>query len=130
MLSDEHREFLRRQDDEFSYTASGRPRYFDQNGEPMKFSEWVEAYGDGQDASRVVGRYDDPTRGFTVSTVWFGFPVDIHPETERPLVFESLVVTPSEIKEQIRYATREEAEAGHEFLVRQYRDGAGHGPIH
>jgi hypothetical protein len=130
-LSDEQRELLRAHDDEFSYTPSGKPRHFDLNGNPIPFSEWVELYEDADAEDRVIGRYDDPRRGLTVSTVWFGIPLDLNPETESPLLFESVVITPVGMAEQMRYATRDEAEAGHEFLVRQYRDGEGaNGPLH
>jgi hypothetical protein len=95
-------------------------RYYSRAGEPMTFDEWVEAF-----ESRTLGdngvAVDELEDGAYISTVWlgldhsFGGPV--------PLIFETMVFGGPHDGFCERYATEEQARAGHRRALAAIRQG-------
>lgn len=83
----------------------------------MTLREWIEIVGD-LDYKRVASDTVDP---YWVSTVWLGIDHGFDP-TKPPLIFETMVflsdsTAPAHEFDVRRYATEEEAVAGHEETV-------------
>jgi len=92
--------------DDFSHT-------YDLHGNPISLRRWAELFEDFD--GRVVG--DTEVGAYRVSTVWLG--LDHSFGHGPPLIFESMVFargTPYDA-DCYRYATLEDARAGHEQLV-------------
>lgn len=107
-------------------------RFYDRAGNPMSSAEWARAYQSARDAdgapnpNRHVGweQVQDPDgRAFTVSTVWLG--LDHNFGDGPPLIFETMVFAEgSPWNEWMdRYATEEEAAAGHAEVVKAIQRG-------
>lgn len=79
----------------------------------LKWGAWLEEAGD----NRVVGR-TTVAPGVDVSTVFLGLDHNFAPEGP-PLLFETMVFGGSADQSCWRYATWEEAEAGHAAVVKQ-----------
>jgi len=97
--------------------VGGRSRHYDMNGKPMTMMQWAQAFKDT--AGRVLARTDLPD-AYWVSTVWLGF--DHNFGDGPPLIFESMVFKEDTHDEVAcrRYATREEALAGHRALCQEW----------
>ena len=89
-----------------------RSLHFDKLGQPIGTMEWARLFEDL--AYRIVNRTE--IRGLiTISTIWLGLN---HGYSGRPLIFETMVMPFGDHCE--RYATLEEALAGHEEMVRKH----------
>ena len=96
---------------------------YGRDGEPIEFAAWTALFEDRdyQIVQQDRLRYGDEE--ILVSTVWLG--VD-HGWgfTERPIIFETLVFGPDHFPltdEMQRYATEDEARAGHADLLARVR---------
>lgn len=96
-------------------------RYVLHDGEPVLEPDpvaWARWYEEAAADERVVGR-DEPAPGVEVSTVFL--LVDHAFGVDPPLLYETMVFADDPahplIDEQERYATRQEAEAGHADMV-------------
>ena len=90
--------------------------HYDKQGNPISMEEWVVLFEDFD--NRVVGK-SETAAGCLVSTVWLG--LDHSFGEGPPLIFETLAYCDHlSTNEMERYATLEEAQAGHtrwvEFL--------------
>jgi hypothetical protein len=94
--------------------------FFDRKGLPMTLEEWSSAFEDFK--ARQVA--NDELCGHTVSTVWLGIDHGFG-LSAKPLIFESMVFRGEESLECQRYATEDEARAGHVALVAEVK--AAHG---
>lgn len=91
--------------------------HFDKQGAPISMNEWIRLFEDY--GYKVVARSSLPGGGF-VSTVWLGLD---HGYGGRRLIFESMVFETGDEERDgdcDRYATIEEAQAGHEAMVRKH----------
>lgn len=82
--------------------------YYDRQGEQISFKEWSKLHGDRDYCILRQERFAE----YFISTVWLG--LDHSFESDRPIIFETMVFKNSEGVEQIRYSTEAEALAGHE----------------
>ena len=84
---------------------------YNREGEPISHAEWSQKLGDYE---YQVVKQDTLDNGLHVSTVWLGLN---HNFAEGPpLIFETMVFGgPEEYQE--RYATLEEANAGHQTMI-------------
>lgn len=92
--------------------------HYDKDGKPMTELEWVTIFSDM--GYRRVGL--DVVDGKQISTVWLGL-VHGNDASGRPLIFESMVFAGPKGGPDIesrRYATLNEAKAGHRWLVEKY----------
>lgn len=89
--------------------------YYDRQGQPLSQEEWGRRLEDDDERRVAFTEVDD---GVTVSTVWlgadhsFGFGGP-------PIIFETMVFGGPLDEEQQRYATEEQALAGHEDMVKR-----------
>lgn len=104
--------------DKYILEADGRT--FRRAYDLLEWGEWFESSGD----QRIVARTE--IGGVRVSTVFLGLDHNFRREGP-PILFETLVFGGPLDQEQERYATYEEAEAGHRRMVRRVR--AAHGPL-
>jgi hypothetical protein len=91
--------------------------YYDLDGNPMTLMEWAELM-EADPERRRVGR--TAVRGYLVSTVWLGMNHNYHPDAP-PHIFETMVFPLTDFGDEVyckRYSMREQAEAGHESVVR------------
>jgi hypothetical protein len=87
--------------------------YYDRQGNPMTWDEWVKGYKDDFESTRRVAK---TTIGdMFISTVWLGLDHGL-PDTP-PLIFETLIMGGVMDQNMWRYSTEEEAVAGHEQAV-------------
>jgi hypothetical protein len=92
-----------------------RPRYYSRTGEPMTLIEWALAIEHMPIEERQVGYTEIGAEGVHVSTVWLG--LDSGFGAGPPLIFETMIFGGPLDDEQWRYATEEEARAGHANAV-------------
>lgn len=88
--------------------------FYDRNGNPITMDEWVATW---KNTDRRVA-LDKLPNGYTVSTVYLG--LDHGWGEGDPLIFESMVFGPDSEGDEcdmLRYATEEQARAGHKSLV-------------
>lgn len=93
----------------------GRPLHYDRNGQPMDWEAWCLEF---EFIERHVGS-DELTIGgqpVHISTVWLGLDHGFG-MSERPLIFETMVFGGPLDEYQARYATEEEALAGHQEVL-------------
>ena len=81
----------------------------------MEWAKWLEAAG--KDRQVVVTDISDDVR---VSTVFLGLDHN-YLDTGPPLIFETLIFGGEHNGDMDRYSTYEEAEAGHEVMVKRVR---------
>lgn len=86
-------------------------RYYDRQGKPITLEAWCADFNDPQ-KKRVA--YDETPQG-NVSTVWLGLNHAFVPGTLA--IFETLVFEGPLDGEMDRYATEEEAVAGHAAML-------------
>lgn len=90
------------------------------------WEQWSEWMTEHKYAPRRAGRADDcrvartEIDGVRVSTVFLG--IDHGYDTGEPILFETMVFGGELDQEQERYCTWDEAERGHEAMVRRVRD--------
>lgn len=92
-------------------------RYFDRDGAPISLLEW----GQKLEHNRQVA--DTTVGSVRVSTVWLG--LNHNWGDGPPLIFETMVFEGPDDGWLDRYATLEEAEAGHAEVVRRLEAGEG-----
>jgi len=86
--------------------------FYDRSGAPVGKERWALLFQD----TRYQVLAQTKVAGYRVSTVWVG--IDQSFGAGRPLIFETMVFGPGNWgEEQRRYATEEEALAGHEEIV-------------
>ncbi len=86
--------------------------YYDRVGNPISYGEWSELANGDRRVSKTTGD------AYRVSTVYVGLEYGDN-DKGRPLIYETMVF-PNNSRSEVdcrRYATREEAEAGHSELV-------------
>jgi hypothetical protein len=84
-------------------------QYYNWDGQPITPLEFFTIL-------RTRGREiaDDTIGGYRVSTVWLGYRPHNVPFTVTPLIFETIVFAPVELRDDVYwYATLEEALSGH-----------------
>lgn len=90
-------------------------RYYNKEGEPITMREWLRLHGNMKyrrialDETSVV-RASGSRESVEVSTVWLGMD---HGFGCEPLIFETMIFGGPHDVYQERYATLEEAKAGH-----------------
>lgn len=96
--------------------------YYDRQGVPIiSVDAWAQMFEHFE--TRRVGATHLPN-GFLVSTVWLGLDHNHWSPGNPPIIFESMVFRDCRDAEsycQVRYATEEEAIAGHERLVHRWQ---------
>jgi hypothetical protein len=99
----------------------GSGRFYGYEGEPISHEQWLRllANEDGRQVAR-----DELPDGVEVSTVWLGIDYG-RGHTLRPLVYETVIFGGPLEGRGARYATREEALAGHAQAVEQARREEG-----
>lgn len=92
--------------------------YYDRTGEPMTMHVWAQRFED-LEYKRVAS---DTVGDFDVSTVWLGIDHRFAGDGA-PLIFETIVFGGNELEdnEQRRYATEDEARAGHAEIVERLK---------
>jgi hypothetical protein len=95
--------------------------FFDRAGQPISLERWCELFSPDDDESRRVA-LDNLDGAAEVSTVWVG--LDHSAGHGPPLIFESMIFGLSKYDLcQWRYATEDEALAGHRRIVRALIEG-------
>jgi hypothetical protein len=92
----------------------GGGQFYDFDGESITWNEWAELLGTPE---RIVA-YDALDHDVEVSTVWLGLDHGFG-HTARPLIYETVIFGGPLEGRGARYATREEALAGHRRAVEQ-----------
>jgi hypothetical protein len=103
-------------DDNFGWPdrPDGRPWAYDRNGDPMSLLEYGLAWGFGNAVDKtVVGDVE-------ISTVWLGIDHGMWGDGP-PIIFETMVFGGEHDRWCQRYATAEQAQAGHDEAVRMVR---------
>jgi hypothetical protein len=108
----------------------GYDMYFDRNGVPITMREWGD-HGRDLAYKRVA---EDQIGDYWVSTVWVGLDMGFHfghtapGETYQPIIFETMVFLRPDVTDDLsmdmdqwRYATEEQARAGHEAVCAEIR---------
>jgi len=108
-LTKEQRKELDKFDERFGI------KHFDKQGMPMKMADFVEKFEDWN--YRVVENYFGPF--CRVSTIWLGIDHGFG-ESDKPLIFESMVFILGREEDMDRYYTLSEAQEGHKRLVKKY----------
>jgi hypothetical protein len=98
-----------------------RRLYYDRDGQPMRLYDWAQRFED-MDYKRVAF---DQVDDIDVSTVWLGLDHNFSGDGAL-LIFETIVFggPPDVDNETQRYATEEEARAGHAELLERVRSAA------
>lgn len=86
--------------------------YYDLDGNPIDMETWATRFEDVD--GRRIGL--DERGDVRISTVWLG--LDHQWGDGPPLIFETMVFGGEHDGEMRRYSTREQAERGHEAMVR------------
>ncbi len=96
------------------------PMYFDKEGKPLELMEWAELSESG-DEYRVIGK--TVVGEYLISTIWIGLNMNLGHGVGLPLIFETMVFSDSGNTGwddyQLRYATEEQAKAGHEETIKK-----------
>jgi hypothetical protein len=92
--------------------------FYDRSGKPMTRDEWARAFEDSVGRIVAKSRLGD----VEVSTVWLG--LDHSFGAGPPLIFETMIFGGARDQEQYRYATEDEALAGHLRIASEL--GAAH----
>ena len=108
-----------------------RPEYYDPDGNPMSEKEfaklWFSRSGDDPDNCWWRRRTEIPVdddEPIVVSTVWTGMDASL-PITgeEQPLFWETMIFGGEHDHDHVRYSSREQAYARHEWIVTAIKDG-------
>jgi hypothetical protein len=95
----------------------GSGKFYGFEGEPISWEEWLALL---RDDDGVVVAVDTLDHNVEVSTVWLGLDHGFG-QTARPLIYETVIYGGRLEGRGARYATREEALAGHAQAVEQAR---------
>lgn len=92
---------------------------YDKKGRLLSLLEWAELMEDMEYKRVALTELPD---GKTVSTVWLGLDHSFS-EAGPPIIFETMVFPKGDLGEldMERYATLEEAEAGHRLMVEKWK---------
>lgn len=92
-------------------------KFFDREGNSLTMKEWAEKFDDLE--YRRVALTVLPN-GYRISTVWLGRNHAV--EEGPPLIFETMVFEGDSWQDEEceRYVTLEEAQAGHEAVVKRW----------
>ncbi len=91
---------------------------FDKQGKPIGVTDWAKLV---EDREYKIIKQETLPNGNWVSTVWLG--LDHSFGGEKPLIFETMVFSKKGNfleKDMARYSTLEEAQKGHEEMVKKY----------
>ena len=100
----------------------GFDSYYDRQGNPITYQQWIDVRSHGQDAWEAARRVDVTTIGDArVSTVWLG--LDHSFGYGPPVIFETMIFGGEHDQWQNRYCTEEEALAGHQAVVDALTNG-------
>lgn len=102
----------------FGRVVRGVEMYYDKEGREVGVEEWSALFEQGD---RHVARDEISEKSVVVSTVWIGLSWALEVEDGgRPLIFETMVFPEDSYEDLLcyRWATADEAKAGHERLVR------------
>jgi hypothetical protein len=92
--------------------------YYDKQSVEISSRKFDELFRDRTYAQIAT---DKLSSGHLISTIWIGIDHNCS-GMGPPIIFETMVFNPQdEDLDQIRYATLEEAEAGHKKIVMQFR---------
>lgn len=91
------------------------PFIFNQAGQAMTYAAWATAFQDSETRQVAAAVID----GALVSTVWLD--LDHSVGDGPPLIFETMVFGGPLDERCVRYATRDEAVAGHQRIVDELR---------
>jgi hypothetical protein len=94
-----------------------RHLHYNMDGEPISLEEGEKLFEDG--AARIVAKIE--IGDVTVSTVLLVMDHNFG-QGEEPLIFETMIFGGDHDGYQMRYATRELAEAGHAVAVKLIRE--------
>lgn len=98
-----------------------RPMYFDKQGHPVTMARWawLSDHDRFEEYRRVA---EDTIDLYWVSTVWIG--LDLGFAGGPPLIFETAVFLQDTVEDMgmNRYASEDEARAGHEAVVAEIRE--------
>jgi hypothetical protein len=100
-------------------------RYYDRKGKPLTLDEFINLFGKDRVSERKykILKQETLKTGYWVSTVWLG--LDHSFERGPPLIFETMVFESKDHSSDLdcaRYATEEEAFAGHAEMVKRWND--------
>ena len=93
--------------------------YYDMDGQPISIEGWIALFDDP--SQKIVAQTELPG-GCLVSTVLLGIDHN-YMDHGPPIIFETMVFESTENLTDIdcvRYATKEEAQAGHEAMVTKW----------
>ena len=107
----------------------GRPYAYDRDGSPITFEQWARLRWTDDEPDAWRTGYErialDHVGDVSVSTVWLGLDHG-HGLTSAPLIFETMVFGGPFDEQCWRYATEDEARAGHANVVALVRLSAEH----
>lgn len=101
-----------------------KPKYFDKEGKPIDLMTWGRLFED--ENYKVIKQQQ--IGDYLISTVWMGVDYNFNRffDKDSPLhIFETMVFSKKDKDadlDQERYSTLEEAKAGHEELVKKYKN--------
>lgn len=98
---------------------SGHYGHYDFEGKPIDPLTWASML---DSPARIVGH--TAIGEVHVSTVWIGIDHGFG-QTERPLIYETMIFRPDDYDETYRYATLADAQLGHSRLVAELELLAG-----
>ncbi len=92
--------------------------YYGMDGQPITYEQFISAIGYVED--KTIAR--DIVNGFLVSTVWLGSNHNF--DGGEPLIFETMIFKEGNWEDLYvdRYATREQALAGHAVALKWLED--------
>jgi hypothetical protein len=96
--------------------------FYDRSGERIDFERFAKLKFREEDRVDVVGLTD--VEGIEISTVWLGWREGVDAQG-RPRIFETAAMTDAGVRIFGRYATEEEAVAGHAAAVDQVQSREG-----
>lgn len=98
-----------------------QPLYYDRDGKPLdSVFDWARLHND--DAYKRVA--EDTVGDAWISTVWLGINHNVMPLFDAlPIIFETMIFGGEHDQFQDRYATLQQAEAGHARVVQALREG-------
>jgi hypothetical protein len=98
-------------------------KMYGRDGAPLRFAAWAALFEDHEYKVVAQDRLAYAGEEIVVSTVWLGVDHSFG-HAARPLIFETLVFGPEHFPltdEMLRYATEDEARAGHADILARVR---------
>lgn len=98
----------------------GKPMHYDPDGEPITLARWRHLF---ETIDRCVGESELTVRGdeVIIATVWLGLNHNFLDPEGPPLIFETTVLGGPMDGTVKRYATRDDALAGHREVLKHHR---------